>query len=234
MEQPKLFVFAGPNGAGKSTLSATMLPSGTPVFDGDKELARLRQQFPGLDSGNLYDAVNGHIFANWKEQVQAKRMDCAFETNFRSADVMSTVQEFKDKGYQAQLIYFGLDSLEASIERVHARVAMGGHAVALDNITANYNEGFKNLEKHFEEFDNVLLVRSFTEDNQQRLKLHPYLKIEQGQVKEQAEQIPDWANKLVRRIEQKQQQRQSLIQKKDRDPGEDLDQGYDRGPSIGR
>jgi predicted ABC-type ATPase len=149
MEQPKLFVFAGPNGAGKSTLSATMLPSGTPVFDGDKELALLRQQFPGIDSGNLYDAVNGHIFSSWKERVQQKRIDCAFETNFRSADVMNTVREFKDKGYEPQLIYFGLDSLDASIERVKARVAMGGHDVTLDNITTNYKEGLNNLEKYF-------------------------------------------------------------------------------------
>jgi hypothetical protein len=28
-----------------------MLPVGTPVFDGDEELALLRQQFPGIDSG---------------------------------------------------------------------------------------------------------------------------------------------------------------------------------------
>ncbi|EHQ26979.1 zeta toxin family protein [Mucilaginibacter paludis] len=246
MEQPKLFVFAGPNGAGKSTLSAIMLPFGTPIFDGDKELALLRQQFPGLDSGNLYEAVNGHIFSSWKEEVQAKRIDCAFETNFRTTDVMNTVNEFKEKGYEALLIYFGLDNIAASIERVKLRVEMGGHNVSLENITANYNEGLKNLENHFREFDNVLLVRSFTEDNKRGLKFLPYLKIEQGQIKEQAQQMPEWANKLVQSIEAKQaqilaekqqqaqQQEQSLIQKKDRAPGEDLDEGYNRGPSLGR
>ena len=116
MKLPQLFVFAGPNGAGKSTLSATMLPLGTPVFDGDKELALLRKQFAGIDSGNLYDAVTGHIFPDWKNEMQAKHIDCAVETNFRSADVINTVNEFKNKGYEAQLIYFGLDSLEASVE----------------------------------------------------------------------------------------------------------------------
>jgi predicted ABC-type ATPase len=246
MEQPKLFVFAGPNGAGKSTLSAIMLPFGTPVFDGDKELDLLRQEFPGIDSGDLYNAVNGHIFSSWKEEVQAKRMDCAFETNFRTTDVMNTVNEFKEKGYEAQLIYFGLDNIDASIERVKLRVEMGGHNVTLENITANYNEGLKNLENHFRKFNNVLLVKSFTEDDQRGVKFHPYLKIEQGQIKEQAQQIPEWANKLVQNIGAKQaqllaekqqppqQQEQSLIQKKYRSPGEDLDQGYDLGPSLGR
>lgn len=242
MEQPKLFVFAGPNGAGKSTLSATMLPPGTPVFDGDKELALLRQQFPGLDSGNLYEAVNGHVFSDWKDQVQARKMDCAFETNFRSADVMNTVNEFKTKGYEARLVYFGLDNLDASVERVKVRVAMGGHDVTLDNISANYNEGLKNLQNHFRDFDEVLLVRSFAADDQLTLKFHPYLKIEKGQVKEQAEQIPDWANKLVQSIltheaqllAEKQKQQQNLIQKRDKGPGEDLDQGHDRGQGISR
>lgn len=53
-------------------------------------------------------------------------------------------------------------------------------------------------------------------------------------------------NKLVQNIEvrqaqilakkqpQTQQQEQSLLQKKDRGPGEDLDQGYDRGLGLGR
>jgi hypothetical protein len=96
----------------------------------------------------------------------------------------------------------------------------------------------------------VLLVRSFTEDTKQSLEFHPYLKIEHGQIKEQAEQIPDWANKLVQQIEQKQaqilaekqrlqqeqkqQQTQSLIQKKGMGSGKDMDEGYDRGPKIGR
>jgi hypothetical protein len=147
---------------------------------------------------------------------------------------------------EAQLVYFGLDNIEASIERVKLRVELGGHNVSLENITANYNEGLKNLENHFLKFDNVLLVKSFTEDDQRGLKFHPYLKIEQGQIKEQAQQIPEWANRLVQNMEvrqaqilaekqqQAQQQEQSLLQKKDRGPGEDLGQGYDRCPSLGR
>ncbi len=78
MEQPELFVFAGPNGAGKSTLSSSMVPPGTPIFDGDKEFILLKKQFPGLDSGNLYDAVNGHLFSDWKETMQAKNATCAW------------------------------------------------------------------------------------------------------------------------------------------------------------
>jgi predicted ABC-type ATPase len=119
MNIPQLFVFAGPNGAGKSTLSATMLAEATPIFDGDKEFAKLKKTFEATDSGTLYNAVNGHIFDDWKnEQLSAKR-DCAFETNFRSAEVMDTVNMFKQQGYQTTLIYFGLPEVKDAIERVN-------------------------------------------------------------------------------------------------------------------
>jgi predicted ABC-type ATPase len=124
MKQPQLYVFAGPNGAGKSTLSASMLLPGTPIFDGDKEFALLKKEFPSTDSGDLYDAVNGHIFSDWKDKAKSQSMDCAFETNFRSSDVMNSISEFKKSGYQTRLIFFGLDGLEASIERVKLRWLM--------------------------------------------------------------------------------------------------------------
>lgn len=63
---PQLDVFAGPNGAGKSTFSQIRLGPDIPVLDGDKEFALLKSKFDSTDSGTLYDAVNGHIFENWK------------------------------------------------------------------------------------------------------------------------------------------------------------------------
>jgi predicted ABC-type ATPase len=78
MEQPELFVFAGPNGAGKSTLSSSMVPPGTPVFDGDKEFMLLKRQFPGLDSGNLYDAVNGACIFGLERNHASQKYNLCF------------------------------------------------------------------------------------------------------------------------------------------------------------
>jgi predicted ABC-type ATPase len=200
MKQPQLYVFAGPNGAGKSTLSASMLLPDTPIFDGDKEFALLKKQFPSTDSGNLYEAVNGHIFSVWKDKAKTLSVDCAFETNFRSSEVMNSVAEFKKSGYQTRLIFFGLDSLEASIERVKLRVASGGHQVSLDNIKANYEMGLENLTKFYHDFHSVHIVKSFA-SNELDNKLTSYLTIENGSVKEQAELIPNWANELIKVIE---------------------------------
>ncbi|WEA01670.1 zeta toxin family protein [Mucilaginibacter sp. SJ] len=233
MKQPQLYVFAGPNGAGKSTLSASMLAPGTPIFDGDKEIALLRQQFPTTDSGNLFEAVNGHIFSDWKNKAKKERIDCAFETNFRSADVMNSVKEFKDQGYATRLIFFGLDNVEASIDRVKLRVLNGGHEVSLDNIKANYESGLKNLERYYFAFDSVHIVKGFP-TNEQDIKLSSYLTLEQGHFKERAEQLPDWVNKLIKSIDLKQSQKLLEDQKEEQKQQLKQNNGQDQGGRIKR
>ncbi|MBB6129408.1 zeta toxin family protein [Mucilaginibacter lappiensis] len=233
MKQPQLYVFAGPNGAGKSTLSASMLAPGTPVFDGDKELALLKQQFPDTDSGNLYEAVNGHVFSDWKNKAKKERIDCAFETNFRSADVMNSVKEFKDQGYEIRLIFFGLDNVEASIDRVKLRVLNGGHEVSLDNIKANYESGLKNLESYYQAFDSVHIVKGFP-TNEQDNKLSSYLTIERGQIKEQAGLLPDWVNKLIKSIALKQSQKLIEEQNQQQEQKQQLKNGQDQNGGIKR
>jgi predicted ABC-type ATPase len=205
MKKPQLYVFAGPNGAGKSTLSATMVPPGTPIFDGDKELTLLRQQFPGLNSGDLYDAVNGHIYDDWKNRTIQSGSDCAFETNFRLPDVMQSVDQFKNSGYEVRLIFFGLDSIEASIDRVAMRVTNGGHDVSPDNIRENYDQGLKNLGIYYGGFDSVHLYHNY-ENPQQIIQSVPLMTIEAGQIKEQALNLPTWTKAFSQILEQKQSQ----------------------------
>jgi len=209
MKKPQLYVFAGPNGAGKSTLSATMVPPGTPIFDGDKELALLRKQFPDLDSGNLYDSVNGHIYEDWKKRAIQSGSDCAFETNFRLPDVMHSVEQFQNNGYETRLIFFGLDSIEASVDRVAMRVTHGGHDVSPDNIRENYDRGLKNLGIYFSGFDSVHLYHNY-ENQQQIVQSVPLMTIKAGQKIEQALNLPEWAKAFSQILEQKQSLQKTL------------------------
>lgn len=227
MEQPELFVFAGPNGAGKSTLSSSMVPPSTPVFDGDKEFMLLKKQFPDLDSGNLYDAVNGHIFSDWKQSMQEKKSTCAFETNFRTADVMKSVTEFKNKGFATRLLFFGLDDISLSFERVRLRVIKGGHDVSAENIRANFEHSLVNLLKHYQAFDQVILMKvSATEKGRD---ISVFLKFEKGRLIEQASQLPEWANHIVqdmrKSIEQTTTQQQGLKPGQDQSTGQPLGSG---------
>lgn len=193
MNTPELFVFAGPNGAGKSTLSATMLAEGTPIFDGDKVFAQLKITYDTTDSGTLYDAVNGHIFEDWKRDQLKNKRDCAFETNFRSPQVMNTVKEFQQHGYRTILLWFGLSDLQEAYKRVDLRVAKGGHFVSIENIQANFSEGLRNLELYFREFNEVHFYQNISPDAE-RLDMSPLISTRDGNVISQAMWTPDWLN----------------------------------------
>jgi len=233
MSIPQLYVFAGGNGAGKSTLSEAFVPPGTTVFDGDKEIALLKIQFPETDSSNIYNAVNGHIFDNLKEKAINAQSDFGFETNFRVKDVMDTVNQFKQAGYETRLIFFGLDSLQASIDRVNLRVKNGGHFVDINNITINYKNGLENLAKYYKNFDSALLL-----DTHSSFKLTPLIRIENGIITEQVTELPDWAKVIPLGIQQEQQLEQQRIteeqQQKEHQKDQDLGRRSDRGRGIGR
>lgn len=66
MKSLQLYVLCGPNGAGKSTPSESFVPPGTDIFDGDREMSILKDQYPMTDSGTLYAAANGVIFQRRK------------------------------------------------------------------------------------------------------------------------------------------------------------------------
>jgi predicted ABC-type ATPase len=107
MKHPQLYVFAGPNGAGKSTLSASMVPPEISVFDGDIVFQGLKEKFLDLDESLLWANVNDFAFAQWKESSLLAGADAAFETNFRSAEVMDTVDRFKTAGFETRLFLWG-------------------------------------------------------------------------------------------------------------------------------
>jgi predicted ABC-type ATPase len=174
-----------------------MLGPDIPVFDGDKEFAKLKIIFDSTDSGTLYDAVNGHIFEDWKTVQLNQNADCAFETNFRSSSVMDSVHQFKSHGYETNLHFFGLDVLQSSIKRVQLRVAEGGHNVSLENINANFEEGLKHLSLFSKDFDRVNLVQNFAEPNQPAL-FTPLLQMENDKVIDQAAEQPDWVKQFLK------------------------------------
>ena len=105
---------------------------------------------------------------------------------------MNTIRQFADNGYETNMYFFGLDSIGAAIERVRLRVAEGGHDVSLENIQANYEEGLKNLQAYFSDFDRVNLLQNFAGINEPAL-FTPLMQINKGQIVEQAAGLPDWA-----------------------------------------
>lgn len=233
MNPLQLYVLAGPNGAGKSTLSETFVPPGTDIFDGDKEIALLRHKYPMTDSGDLYDAANGIIFQTRKEYAIAAGNDFAFETNFRTKEVMESVKQFENAGYETRLIFIGLPTIEDSLSRVQMRVKAGGHFVDADNVGKNFSGGMENLISFYDRFTSVDVFESSMEQ-ESPFKMNSLVTIKYGIITAQAENLPNWVMRLSNEIDSKREQEiRSHIQKQPKH-GKNRGQDRDGGMGIGR
>ncbi|MFI5163320.1 MAG: zeta toxin family protein [Sphingobacteriales bacterium] len=135
------------------------------------------------------------MFTAWKDNQLKGLTDCGFETNFRTRQVMDTVIQFQEKGYHVHLHFFGLDSVEASMQRVQLRVAGGGHDVSPENIKANYTQGMKNFARYNQAFDSLTVYQNLAKP-EEALQITPLLKSANGVIIEQLDQLPEWLENL--------------------------------------
>lgn len=158
MSKPILLVIAGCNGAGKSSFSKELAPVGLIPFDYDKIFlghynSLIQSDFQDVMAHNMaYDELQKSISTAIKNGL-----NFCYETNFNS-DPFHWPQVFREAGYELNLIYFCLDSLDEAVKRVQIRVENGGHHVPKNEIEKRYFEGFKNLNELFNKFDNVHLL----------------------------------------------------------------------------
>ena len=132
--KPILFVLSGPPGAGKSSNSSLFLP--TPlqdhkVFDGDETRMGLEKQYlkepsrtnpvdDAAHAGNV--AFTGYVSACIKE-----KRHIAFDRQIHDIGFWRNVLAIKDRGYQFQMAYVGLEGAGVSAARVQDRISSGGH-----------------------------------------------------------------------------------------------------------
>lgn len=200
MDNLRLFIVAGPNGSGKSLFSSKLTESDYTVFDGDKHLTEFAKKYPETGSDILSNAVNEQVFKVEKLKAIAERKSYAFETNFSASNPMETANEFRNAGYEIHLIFMGLNSIEESIQRVEHRVRLGGHKVAEPSIRYNYEHGFKNLYKHFHEFDSVTLYDNAIADIAEPIIPREILYIVEGQLHLEIKDYPEWVGPLLERL----------------------------------
>lgn len=83
---------------------------------------------------------------------------------------------------------------------VIARVRLGGHKVAEPSIRYNYEHGFKNLYKHFHEFDSVTLYDNAIADIAEPVIPREILYILNGKLHLEAKDFPEWVAPLLDRL----------------------------------
>jgi len=103
--------------------------------------------------------AHNKAFQELERQVEfaiSQRSNFCYETNFNTTPLYWP-EHFKQSGYELDLIYLCLDSIDEAKHRVDIRVQNGGHFVAESEIIKRYFDGFENLDVNFKYFDQVHL-----------------------------------------------------------------------------
>lgn len=143
ISQPTIYIIAGCNGAGKTTFAKEFLPHEVKClrFYNADEIARglspLEPSAGAIKAGRLLlSEVRGSI--NRHETF-------ALESTLSGKTYIRTFKNALSLGYELELHYLWLSSLEQAIARVRRRVRMGGHDVPVVDIRRRFKRSLRHL-----------------------------------------------------------------------------------------
>lgn len=185
--KPRLFVFAGANGSGKSSTRRSFADGGMGfgiIIDTD-EIAR------SINSGNQ----NADNLTAAREAIRVandcleKGVSFCIETTLGGrGGAINQIRAAKEKGYEIQMFYLGLDRVEANIERVAIRVKNGGHDIPEDTIRTRYVKSTQHLLQILDLLDELFVIDNSLKNDSQIVMV-----VKAGKIDWQSETMPDWA-----------------------------------------
>lgn len=183
----KYVLFAGVNGAGKSTLFLT--------------LESLKQ----IERVNIDEIVRS--FGDWKnpsDVVKAGKIAVTMindffergvsfnqETTLCGGSILKNIARAKALGYEIELHYVGLESVEIAKARIAHRVEHGGHGIPDADVERRYFESFEHLNKVLCECNIAVLY-----DNTDAFKRFAIYK--NGVLFSRTDEVPEWYKKHIR------------------------------------
>ena len=141
--RPLVIVIAGPNGAGKSTTAPSLLRDTLQV----SEFVNADTIAGGL-SAFRPDSVAitaGRAMLERIQQLAKARVDFAFETTLASRSFAPWLAGLKRNGYHVHVLFLWLESADLAVNRVAARVRLGGHDVPEETVRRRYTRGLRNF-----------------------------------------------------------------------------------------
>lgn len=139
----KYILIAGVNGAGKSTLYQTI--------DSLKDMPRVNIDEIVRENGdwrNMADVMRaGKIAVKKIQQYFEQGISFNQETTLCGNSIIRNIEKAKKLGYQIELHYVGVSSVEIAKERIAYRVAHGGHGIPDQDVERRYIESLEKLKK---------------------------------------------------------------------------------------
>jgi predicted ABC-type ATPase len=159
-EAPTLWIVAGANGSGKSTayerLAIEEASGSVWIINPDLLTARIRDQ-EGLDQAGANLASVQRI-EKWLYASVATHQTVGVETVLSTGKYRKLVRTAKRRGFRIKLIYLVLASAALNVQRVRARVALGGHDVPEAKIIARRASSLSQLPWFMAQADYALIL----------------------------------------------------------------------------
>jgi predicted ABC-type ATPase len=97
-------------------------------------------------------------------------------------------EKFKSQGFETNLIFFCIENQEIARHRIQVRTEFKGHFVDDKTIDLKWKAGYKNMNRYYSFFDNVLIV-----DNSVNNSVYSnILQIENGVVELMTNRLPEY------------------------------------------
>ena len=141
---PNVIVIAGPNGAGKSTLAPALLRDTLhiPEFVNADTIAEGLSAYAPEDAS--FDA--GRVMLGRLHELAEARKDFAFETTLASRSYAGWLRQLHaNADYRVSIVFLWLRRVELAIDRVNARVKLGGHSIPEETIRRRFERGTRNF-----------------------------------------------------------------------------------------
>jgi len=84
-----------------------------------------------------------------------KRVAFAFETTLSGRSYLSFVRRCKAEGYEVQLFYLSLTSVDLAVSRIRERVLRGGHHVPEQIVRRRFDRSMRNFWAHYRRIADV-------------------------------------------------------------------------------
>ncbi len=192
--EPSFTLLAGPNGAGKSTFYRTLTELGfcAGKFINPDEIA-VRFFKEGKIREQQVDFRSGREALRQVSEYITSQVDFSRESTLSGHEILRSIERAKEAGFETNLIFIGLNSVELSIHRVATRVASGGHNVPMDSVRRRYEKSIRNAAKACRLVDNVIFF-----DNSSDKGYYPLAKVISGRIIWLSCERRDWLNKVLK------------------------------------
>lgn len=140
-ESRRIILIAGPNGAGKTTFAREYLPQEArcPDFiNADLIAAGLSPFQPEAAALRA-----GRLMLEEIAMRLTQGRGFAFETTLSGRAYARQIPAWRQRGYHIKLVFLSLPSADLAMERVSARVAQGGHAIADNVVRRRFEAGLR-------------------------------------------------------------------------------------------